>query len=759
MEGTLRDSMAIEEQQRQPIQRSALKQDHHRNLQQQQNQRQQQHNQRQQQQQEQEKTHQQKQRKQPEQQRPQSKRSLPRPAISTIPTPVVLPPRQPPPLLTAASPVHKLAPPSSSASFLGVSSTKGLVPGLVRPALNAQPLRQATTAADHSLESSIPWRPAIDSASAARPGQSQAPTTTTPLPVPRPLTGRVAIARGASLVDSGGDTVAADADLMLPGAISTLPMPSTAENTWNPPLDVGEGRGEYFLGGTGGGAATHGRNVLHSAAGEALGEMEAGGIDDALAKLRGSDGSSIRERAFSVVKDLRQGQQLSERGQIIGGTEGRSGEGRAFPSLRRSDAGARGREGLTLGWTPRTRLKGREPQTPHGNSSGEDPEEQADSIGEEEIEGREGGTNGGLSLVSIIAGDIVRAQRQEATARAREKQDQERVQSAASIAQAVISATRAISDEEGAHRMPTAAGKTVEKEVEEGSWARLEDYYTTEVKGARKPPVAGYLHSGIGRTEEETAGGQPTDSQGGGSSAEGLAVQKGSHRSCDLPSAVGPPLEPQVLPPSSLCRPTSEQARDESYHGQNHPDLWDSLLQSGPVAAGHSGHRLQGSRPAHLSDYESTGPTRGNELDVGRRDSCGSQPTDDDGGSDNRREGQFGRGVDYNNPSGRVFLGDEAENFLESDGQGRGVGSDGLGRRRMLAPSELQAQLSNELRLHDDLQGVELQAGELMAAQKLEKAFQETRVARMHLQRERVRSLCNTLICKVSNNTLGLPLR
>ena len=55
-----------------------------------------------------------------------------------------------------------------------------------------------------------------------------------------------------------------------------------------------------------------------------------------------------------------------------------------------------------------------------------------------------------------------------------------------------------------------------------------------------------------------------------------------------------------------------------------------------------------------------------------------------------------------------------------------------------LAPVELQAQLMNELRLHDDLQDVELRMDRLVAAQQIEEARQEACFAGMLLSRERV---------------------
>lgn len=143
----------------------------------------------------------------------------------------------------------------------------------------------------------------------------------------------------------------------------------------------------------------------------------------------------------------------------------------------------------------------------------------------------------------------------------------------------------------------------------------------------------------------------------------------------------------------------------------NRPDLWDTLLQSGPTLSPTRRRQLQ--RPARPAASSADGSVGDEE---GRQPAGSMSPVPDDERAATARSGA-------------------------SVGDGDGGGEAGVRRRRMrLAPAELQAQLLNELRLHDDLQDAELQADGLMAAQRVEEARQEARVAGLLLRREKVRA-------------------
>ncbi len=275
--------------------------------------------------------------------------------------------------------------------------------------------------------------------------------------------------------------------------------------------------------------------------------------------------------------------------------------------------------------------------------------------------------------MSIVAGDIVRAQREEATRRRRANE--------AAAAAAAAAASRA----------------REERQRKDILLAASEDAVAEAVRAAAKVVAA----------EEATRNGAP-----------GAAARAGRISPADAMEAVGnaiTALEERRAargdhrPSTGSTGATGDEGG--SRQSWNRPDLWDSLLQSGPTLSPTRRQHLQGqgqvvsSSSSRHATAISTGEEGGNGLGLGSpaSENAAALP----GGS--------------------------------SHGAGGGGGGGEEGRRRRLAPAELQAHLLNELRLHDDLQEAELRADGLMAAQRVEEARQEARVAALLLRRERVR--------------------
>ncbi|CAM9292298.1 unnamed protein product [Scytosiphon promiscuus] len=170
---------------------------------------------------------------------------------------------------------------------------------------------------------------------------------------------------------------------------------------------------------------------------------------------------------------------------------------------------------------------------------------------------------------------------------------------------------------------------------------------------------------------------------------------------------------------SGVSEPAGGDSAPE--RGDSRPDVWDTLLQSGPALSTARRDEIKGSsRPGASSE----GSPFGENASTQERVPFSGSGTGNDGGGG-------------------------------AEGEGR--------RRRRLSPAELQAQLLNELRLHDDLQDVELKADGLMAAQRVEEARREAKVAGLLLRRERVSPggyLCprNFLSCQPNAITEGITL-
>ena len=314
---------------------------------------------------------------------------------------------------------------------------------------------------------------------------------------------------------------------------------------------------------------------------------------------------------------------------------------------------------------------------------------------------------GDLSLVSIVAGDIVRAQREavirerEAAARSRDLRRTQDVETLLAASEDVVAdAVR-------------AAARTVASE---------------EVLPAPAPDK--YNNGDVNGNEKETGMGHGNGGRYGifgNGNGNGDGHENGS---------------------------------------RNHPDLWDSLLQSGPTVSPGLRRRLHSSSgtrmgvtaataaiipPGAVSLESETAERAEREGESDGRLDLGSRGERDVGGRslhgksferrrgrqryrDGRSERRYGLG-DSSDGSGSGSGSDSDRGVGGSGGGDDGEGA-GEGRSKRLTPADLQAQLLNELRLHDDLQEAELRADGLMAAQRVEEARQDARAA--GLRRERV---------------------
>lgn len=332
------------------------------------------------------------------------------------------------------------------------------------------------------------------------------------------------------------------------------------------------------------------------------------------------------------------------------------------PRPRNSYSRGRGRltRQASSGADDRQRIRSRS-----GSSSGS-------SADDKEAGGRTGGAGarvaGGFSLVSLVAGDIVRAQREEAAKRRREKE------TAASAAANAAAAAAAM-----------AASKAPEQQSKESRLAASENAVAEAVRAAARVVAA----------EEAARSDASVAARIRKSSIDGMEAVQEAMAALEERQADGSVSE-------------SASGGNGQRRGDSRQDVWDSLLQSGPTLSTSRRNGVQGlSRPGASVEGES----KADVLDA-ERSSEGLRSGD--GAADH-----------------------EGVPFSGNDGGGGGLEGEG-GRRRRLAPAELQAQLLNELRLHDDLQDAELRADGLMAAQKVEDARREARVAGLLLRRERV---------------------
>lgn len=101
-------------------------------------------------------------------------------------------------------------------------------------------------------------------------------------------------------------------------------------------------------------------------------------------------------------------------------------------------------------------------------------------------------------------------------------------------------------------------------------------------------------------------------------------------------------------------------------------------------------------------------------------------------GGDGKRPRMINSDIDHGD--------DRRENAPAEKQQRDDMDSKAAVMKRKLTPAELQAQLMNELRLHDDLQDAELRVDGLLAAHEVSKSRQEVGIAKMLLRRERVSS-------------------
>lgn len=207
-----------------------------------------------------------------------------------------------------------------------------------------------------------------------------------------------------------------------------------------------------------------------------------------------------------------------------------------------------------------------------------------------------------------------------------------------------------------------------------------------------------------------------------------------------------PPSKPFSVIPSSW---TTDRQRSRT---SNNPDLWDSLLESGPTISPDRRLHVQGSRQPFTST--AVGQAASSEIEF---ESIGNHAS----GSNSRRTPASERESDSGSVANTGGDGDIDEDKQEEDGEsiraeleanaecGATMGRErefervaenrtAAAERQRLSPAELEAQLANELRLYEDLHDAELQVDGLMAAATVEEARQQAWRAELLLHRERV---------------------
>lgn len=579
----------------------------------------------------------------------------------TVPTPVTLPPRQSPPLLRPHASPHEprqqqqqchhhhdhpgASPPySSPATSLGLSpSPEG--DAWIDPAAAAASLARRETATGRST--------------AVRTARTSPPPSVPPSPAPKPA----------------------------PAPAPALPAATAAVNeAWDPPLGaggVGSGSGLGFSLGeddvSGQGRRSRGSATTGDPGGRPSrfsANAREGGIEEVMRKLRQPSSVEARGQETAAAAGVgfpRQG--MEGRAEAAGAAEGQGHRGGGVSSMRRSrrtTVAAKAAAEVVRGgdndglpeWMPRAR------QQSWSTDDDERGERSRSNSSGSSSSGERRGTGGGrFSLVSIVAGDIVRAQREEATRRRREKKAAAEAAEAAEAA-AAAAAARATREEQR------------EKDI---LLAASEDAVAEAVRAAARVVAA---EEAAVTAAEAVRGGSTTATTGRTSPSGGMEAVKDAIVAWDERRAAG----------ADGAGPEPEGVGG----WKDRPDLWDSLLQSGPTLSPTRRQQLQ--RPSSPA----APPTEGNSGDEGGRETE-EPPVPENGNA------ACGASVDAG-------------------------GGDGGVRRRRLAPAELQAHLLNELRLHDDLQDAELQADGLMAAQRVEEARQEARVAGLLLRRERVRA-------------------
>lgn len=559
----------------------------------------------------------------------------PRPMIM-VPTPVTLPPRQPPPvLLPAPAPFQQPTLPEASPSYSSPETHERISPAVDAPVFSEV---AAATVAEQKTDTGSSWR------TVAVPRRTP-PDSISPSSAPFPLDSATA---SAEVTAVGSNAVVSVPSAGIEGVNAATPVmppaPSIVEEAWGSPLGIGEaGLGHddsrwtrTNVAGGSGAAVNSGSPSRFSA------KASDSGIGEVLRKLREPSNGGGGAMGAAWVPAVQVSLQDSK---------GRSDEAAAAQG---GDV-----DGLPE-WMPRARPAFHSTSGEgHGENSG------SSSISaEEEEEGdrgrrRNGAGVEGFSLVSIVAGDIVRAQRQKASSRRLENKVTE---------EAVVA--------------PAAAVSSREQRQSKGTLLAASEDAVAEAVMAAARVVA---------TEEATRHGERSASV-----SRAVSPVRGMEAVHDAMAA----LEERRAADTDRFLADSHGVEDEPRRSSNRPDVWDSLLQSGPT--------VSPSRRQQLKDSSRSGES----LSDGRE------------GSDNCSE---------------VEEPPMSENTPATEG-GVDTGGEEGGRNRRLAPAELQAQLLNELRLHDDLQDAELQADGLMAAQKVEEARQEARVAGLLLRRERVRA-------------------
>ncbi|CAM9751881.1 unnamed protein product [Ectocarpus sp. 6 AP-2014] len=572
-----------------------------------------------------------------------------RPAI-TVPTPVVLPPRQAPPLLgPTTSPPRRhsqLDPGPERPPYFSAAEPPAASPAAGTAAESGSAARGDTVAERGTAGSGNAWPVSV------QPRNSRAS------PTPLEGTSPTAFRRSPLPPDAAGPSAKEDLPAEMPAV----------EAAWGSPVEFEEdglGLRRPRDSVNGDSSSRHG-----DGGGRPWTPVAGSGITEVLRKLREPSGAGEREAersSSSAARGARPDDGRVDATAAVAAAAAEEYRRSGFVSRRPGDvlAEAEGGDGDGLpAWMPRaagggSRGGGRARQSSWSssdNARGEDGS--STSSGSGNGGGEEGGRKraaGGFSLVSLVAGDIVRAQREAAT---RRRQEEEEAASAAAAAAAAAA----------------ARARELHQHQQDALLTASEDAAVADAVRSAARVVAAEESSRIDSLSQEAA-------TRTGPAAAGVDVGE------DAAAAAGRTAAADRSPSKSPRTDSRQELKK---------NLWDSLLQRGPALA----------------------PSRRQEL-------LESSRVASDGGF-------VGGGGDMR----------EAAEYLPSQAAADEPGTDGgeeegRRRRRRLAPAELQAQLLNELRLHDDLQDAELQADALLAAQRVEEARREARVTGLLLRRER----------------------
>ncbi|CAM9410290.1 unnamed protein product [Ectocarpus sp. 8 AP-2014] len=502
-----------------------------------------------------------------------------RPAI-TVPTPVVLPPRQDPPLLgPTTSPPRRhsqLDPGPERPPYVSAAEPPAASPAAGTAAESGSAARGDTVAERVTAGSGIAWPVSV------QPRNSRAS------PTPLDLASPTAFRRSPLPPDAAGPSAKEDLPAEMPAV----------EAAWGSPVEFEEdglGLRRPRDSVNGDSSSRHG-----DGGGRPWTPVAGSGITEVLRKLREPSGAGEREAerapssaargprpddgrvdataavAAAAAEEYRRSGFVSRRpGDVLSEAEGGDGDGLPAWMPRAAGGGSRGGgRGRQSSWSS------------SDDARGEDGGSSSSGNGGREEGGRERAA-GGFSLVSLVAGDIVRAQREAAI---RRRQEEEEAASAAAAAAAA------------------ATARAREQQQQDALLAASEDAAVADAVRSAARVVA---------SEEASLSDSPSQEAATrtGPAAAGADVGEDAAAAAERTAAAD--RSPSVSP-----RTDSRQ------------ELWDSLLQRGPALA-HSRRQelLESSRVA------SDGGVVGGGGDMQEAaESLPSQAAEDEPGSDGGEE-------------------------------------------------------------------------------------------------------------------------